>query len=207
MGCVGDEFRKGNGRGAQGVLMKKNKQPVAATNSGMTLVEVMIALSVAAIGMLGFSQAIIAAVALNEANQEEALARAGAQEFLESCQGVTFDEVFARFNLNDLDDPAAGPIFGGSFAVEGLQAQDGDPDGMVGEVQFPTIFLVDNREVLREDVVDAELGSPQDLNGDNVIDDLDHSEDYLLLPIRVSVSWRGRAGPSQIEFRTILSGL
>lgn len=174
---------------------------------GFSIIELMVALSVAAIGMLGFSQAIIAAVVLNESNQEEALARAGAREMLESCQGVDFAEVFARFNASDLDDPVDGLIVSGAFSIDGLQAQDDDPDGMVGEIGFPSLAIGAGGEALREDTVDEGLGTPHDLNGDGVIDFENHAGDYMLLPVRVRVSWRGRGGDSSLEFRTILSGL
>jgi prepilin-type N-terminal cleavage/methylation domain-containing protein len=186
---------------------EKGRSARHAGRGGFTLIELMVALSVAAIGMLGFSQAIIAAVALNESSQEEALARAGACEMLESFKGVPFAEVFSRFNASELDDPLGGLVVSRGFLIEGLSPQEDDNDGFVGEIEFPSIFFEDGSEQLREDVVDAGLSTPRDLNGDNIVDDVDHADDYILIPVRVRVSWRGPGGDASLEFRTILSGL
>lgn len=42
---------------------------------------------------------------------------------------------------------------------------------------------------LREDTVDPNLGMPRDLNGDGVIDGLNHASDYVILPVRIEVKW------------------
>ena len=55
---------------------------------------------------------------------------------------------------------------------------------------------------LREDCIDARLGLPRDLNGDSLVDDCDHSEDYIILPVRVEVSWRGRFGARSFSLYT-----
>lgn len=174
---------------------------------GFSLLEVMVAFSISAIGLLSFSQAIVGAVALKQATAEQALASNAARQLIESCNSVPFEEVYARFNSDPADDPAAGLIVGGKFSVEGLQVRSDDVDGMVGSIEFPGSSLLVGSEQLREDAVDVGLGVPMDLNGDGVIDASDHSGDYLLLPIRVRIEWRGRGGDSKIEFKTILSGL
>ena len=60
---------------------------------------------------------------------------------------------------------------------------------------------------LREDVEDAELSLPRDLNGDAKIDALDHASDYIVLPVRVVVEWNGYAGPRRLEMFTMLADL
>ena len=60
---------------------------------------------------------------------------------------------------------------------------------------------------LREDEIAAELGLPRDLNGDLLIDDQDHSGDYIVLPVIVRVSWTGKAGNRQFEIATMLAKL
>jgi hypothetical protein len=60
---------------------------------------------------------------------------------------------------------------------------------------------------LREDVVDAGLGMPRDLNLDGVIDALDHSGDYRILPVRVLVEWTGMSGNRTHRLETVLSEL
>jgi type II secretory pathway pseudopilin PulG len=58
---------------------------------------------------------------------------------------------------------------------------------------------------LREDYQDEGLGLPRDLNGDSILDSLDHSKDYILLPILIRVKWEGENGPRLFEVYTMLS--
>ena len=51
---------------------------------------------------------------------------------------------------------------------------------------------------------DASLGMPRDLNGDGVIDSEDHAGDYVLLPVKVRVNWRGITGDRSFEVCTVL---
>lgn len=55
---------------------------------------------------------------------------------------------------------------------------------------------------LREDYIDARLGMPRDLNGDSLIDDLDHADDYIVLPVHVQIRWRGDFGPRVYDLYT-----
>ena len=57
---------------------------------------------------------------------------------------------------------------------------------------------------LREDVVDERTGMPRDLNGNNVIDTANHSSDYLILPVRVKIEWKGSSGARRFEIDTQL---
>ena len=118
---------------------------------------------------------------------------------------MPFREVFACYNADPGDDlgltiAARGP----NFTVVGLDVQTGDPDGFCGRVLFPSV-APGGAEELREDFVDAGLNMPRDLNGDGMVDALDHGDDYVLLPVRVRVEWRGISGPRQIELETMLS--
>ena len=92
---------------------------------------------------------------------------------------------------------------GAAFDVDGLEPQDGDADGRVGQILFPVEPLLPG--ILREDLNQAELGTPRDLNNDGAIDALDHALDYVVLPVLVRVDWAGPAGDSRVEFRTIIS--
>jgi hypothetical protein len=92
---------------------------------------------------------------------------------------------------------------GNGFDIPGVTPVAGDPDGLVGEILFPT--LAGAPGVLREDLELPALGLPQDLNGDGNLDGLDHSSDYVLLPVQVRVRWNGSAGPGLLEFETLLA--
>ena len=175
--------------------------------SGFGLIEVMISLSVLTIALLAFGRAILGSIAAGQTQREQGIARDAARQLVERMQAETFSEVFARYNATAVDDPIDGNLFTAGFAVQGLQVQQGDADGLVGRIVFPTTAGVGGGLMLREDIDDNRFGLPRDLNADGVIDALDHSADYRLLPVVVRVEWRGRAGDSFLEFRTYLADL
>lgn len=158
-------------------------------DAGFGLVDFVIAATVLSVGIGAIGVTLATTVSMRKTVRETRLATNAAQSVVESIQGETFAEVFARFNHNPKDDPANGRSPGARFAVTGLNLRPGDADGSVGEVEFPVIGTA-----LREDVVNAELGMPRDLNGDGKIDDQDHSGDYVVLPFRVRVEWTGATG-------------
>jgi hypothetical protein len=138
-------------------------------------------------------------------NHEFPTASEGTRVVLERMRNESFDELFALYNADPSDDPAGpGTAPGHRFAIEGLDPLEGSPDGMVGEVRFPTLEDGGALE-LREDSEDAELGMPRDLNGDSILDDEDHAGDYILLPVCITVDWNGRHGPRHIEFFTMFA--
>lgn len=170
---------------------------------GLTLIEILCAISVLMISVLGFAQAITASARNTQATKERTLAMQGARRMLEEIEANVFAEAFWRYNDFATDDPAgAGTAQGSRFAVPGLNVQQGDADGFVGEVVFPTRPGLPGS--LREDVTDAKLGMPRDLNGDGIIDTANHGGNYRLLPVLVRVRWRGAAGDSIVELRTML---
>ncbi len=74
-------------------------------------------------------------------------------------------------------------------------------------VQFADVFFPGSTEeityFLREDYVNNKLGMPRDLNGDNVVDTLDHGADYVLLPVCIRLEWQGSSGPTTFEIYTM----
>lgn len=158
--------------------------------SAFTLLEILVALTLLVVGVLGFLQVIVGSVRTAETNREQTLAIQAARQMMERLQATPLDQVFATFSGA-----------GSGFAVAGLDPRAGDADGLPGEIRFPEVA-----GALREDLVDPLLGTPRDLNGDGVLDALDHAADYRVLPVLVRVSWRGVAGNSRVELRTLLGG-
>jgi hypothetical protein len=137
---------------------------------------------------------------LEPTNRETEGAQIAAANTLEFLRATPFDQCFALYNADPADDPAgAGTAPGASFAVPGLTARPGDPDGFVGEIVFPEIGAA-----LREDVANRDLGMPRDLNGDGVIDNADHAGDYAILPVRIRLQWTGRNGLRTLELDSML---
>ena len=170
---------------------------------GLTLVEVVCALAVLLIGVLGFSQAVVSALQANVTVRESTLATQAARRQLETIQATGFGQAFAIFNADPTDDPGGiGTSPGAGFAVRGLQAVPGDADGFAGEILFPTAAGAPG--ILRENAGDPALGMPRDLDGDGVVDGVDHADDYQLLPVVVRVTWRGTRGRGRVELKTLL---
>ena len=173
-----------------------------SSSSGFTLLELTVVISVLLIAFLAMSQSLAASMRLNATNRETALATDAVREILEDIQGVEdFSTVFALYNADPGDDPpGSGPAPGSNFAVQGLQAVADDPDGLVGEIVFPTLG-----SQLREDLADDALGMPRDLSGDGRIDDVDHADNYRILPVLVRLRWKGLGNERTFEVKTLVA--
>lgn len=170
--------------------------------AGLSMIEVLVGMTLLTIGLLGYLQVLVGAVATSQLNREQTRALEAAREVMERLQATPRAEIFASFNSEPADDPGGpGTAPGAGFAVNGLDPQRGDADGLPGEIVFPEVA-----GELREDVVDPTLSMPRDLNGDGFIDALDHAADWRSLPVLVRVRWRGRSGDAQIDLRTMLGG-
>lgn len=168
----------------------------------MSLLDVLIAMTILTVAILSLLGLVAASLQLETVNRETTQAVQAARRVIEEISARPFDEVFATYNADPSDDPGgAGSAPAASFAVEGLLPLADDADGLVGEIVFPEVA-----GALREDVVDAALGTPMDLDLDDVIDGADHASDYRVLPIQVRLRWRGRAGASRYEITTMLRG-
>ncbi len=183
------------------------------TRTGMSLLELVVATMIAVVAMVIFSRMAAAIASQRSINRENAIAADATRDLLETMRNEDFGLLFARYNGDPSDDPiATGPAPGPSFDVPGLRAITGDPDGQVGEILFPSIDLsapgagVPSLE-LREDLVDDVLGTPRDLNGDSIVDALDHTDDYYILPLTIQLRWEGRFGEREFVTTTMLCDL
>lgn len=165
----------------------------------MTLTEIVIAMGILAIALLGLVGGIMTAQRTNEASRELTLAMNAAREKEEEMRSRTFSEIYALYNANPADDPGgAGTAPGATFAVQGLLPVAGST--ACGRIVFPE----GSGGFLAENVVDAKLGMPRDLNGDGVVDAGNRSSDYGMLPVRIVIRWRGIYGDAEFEISTIL---
>lgn len=172
---------------------------------GITLIEVMISVVILLVAVGGLMSSVGSALRLGQTNEESSIAQMAARQVAEQIQSVEFREIFATFNADGSDDPG-GPntAAGNNFVVRGLSPMANDADGMVGEILFPTVVKGGGAIELRESVDDAPIGMPRDLNGDGLIDTEDHSDDYVLLPITVRLTWSGVTGRGQTNLRLLL---
>ncbi len=158
----------------------------------LELVVVMAMLTVA-VGL--FSSTLISTARHSRMKREISVASEGARRALEWMRSQSAATLFASFNDSPADDPGGvGSAPGSNFQVPGLNLRDGDADGCVGKILFPCVGTS-----LREDVVDAALGMPRDLNGDAEVDAVGHNGDYLLLPVHVRIEWKGVGGDAAFD--------
>jgi type II secretory pathway pseudopilin PulG len=169
----------------------------------MTLVEVMVAVVILTVSVAMLSSTITATMAHSDDKFERQLAVEAAMNMLERMRAEPFDELFARYNSFAGDDPGgAGTAPGTHFDVPGLDPWSDDADGLVGVVLVPGAG-----PTLIEQGVFQLHGLPRDLNGDLLVDDLDHADDYIILPVHVRVAWQGASGRRTFEMGTMLAHL
>ena len=189
--------------GALTSMTQHRKSPPSKT-AGFTLTEVMLALSILVVAVGGTLGTLNAYVRLDQQTAQKALALRAAEMQLERLQSEPFGELFERYNSDSTDDPAGVlPSPGEHFAVEGLDVQPGDADGFVGQIRFPEDPAAPG--VVREDLVDRELGTPLDLNLDGVVDGADHTFDHVILPVRVEIRWAGPAGLQSVTLDSTIA--
>jgi len=169
------------------------------------MIELTLVISVLLVAFLALSQSLVTSMALTRVNRESALATDGIRRVIEQMQGEkNFDLLFRLYDSDPLDDPGPLPAPGNTFKIEGLEPSPDDPDGIVGEIVFPVIETAGGPE-LHEDIDMPELSMPRDLDGDGLIDSLDHAGNYRLLPVIVRVRWKGISGERTAEARTLIA--
>lgn len=159
----------------------------------MSLVEVAVMLVIVTIALGMFARTMASAKQLDPVATETAIAASAARTTLEEMKNHPFEEIFALYNANPNDDPGGtGTAPGAHFNVPELMPKAGM--AWIGTISFPT-----TQSALREDVTDAMLGMPRDLNADGTIDAADHSADCVLLPIRVRLEWTAKNSKASVR--------
>ena len=165
--------------------------------SGFTLIETLLVLGAVTIAILGVLGAHTASASLNRTNHDSVIAARAIRVRMEEVAAADVTQVVALFDaLTDNDPAGPGTAPGATFAVTNVSA---DSLGRRGTVELPL-----NSGVVREDVVDATLGMPRDLNGDGLIDALDHTTDFKILPVVVRLRWNGVNGDRETLLATVL---
>jgi prepilin-type N-terminal cleavage/methylation domain-containing protein len=155
---------------------------------GLTLVELVVVIAILTVSVAMFAQTISASARLDPVANETMLAAEGARLKLEDMKAVELADLYRLYNANATDDPGGpGTAPGNTFSIEGLSPAT--VGGVVGRIDFPV-----SGKQLREDVADAALGMPRDLDGDGAIDTADHAGDYIVLPVRIRVEWASKTG-------------
>ncbi|MEI6233366.1 MAG: prepilin-type N-terminal cleavage/methylation domain-containing protein [Planctomycetota bacterium] len=151
---------------------------------GMTLIELMVAMSILAIGILGSMSALISISALETANHDDLIAVNISRQKLAEIQTQSFQTIFTFYGPNGAQN---------SFPVTPL------PNG-TGKLVFPT----NAAGALDETINDTDLGMPMDLNSNGSASDTDVSTSYKLLPLRIEISWDSSVGRREFKLNTMM---
>jgi type II secretory pathway pseudopilin PulG len=180
------------------IRMRRNWiDPARSASAGFGLVEVLIAAVLFSTGALALMSVVGYSVQLDTVNHHTAIATEAARQRFEELRGTPLDLVFAAYNADPQDDPGGeGTAPGATFSetIGGLGT-------LSGVIEFPT---GEGGELL-ENVDLPVLGMPRDLNGDGVVDTYNHRDDYLVLPVRVRVTWTGPTGEREFELAGVLT--
>jgi hypothetical protein len=151
---------------------------------GFSIVEMVVVFAIVTIAISMFARTMASSKKLDPVATESTIAASAARTILERMKNHPFEQIFPLYNTVPGDDPGGvGTAPGAFFDVEGLTPIA--PGVKCGTVVFPTR----TGQFLREDVEDALLGMPRDLNADGVIDSQNHANDCLIIPIRIRVEW------------------
>jgi hypothetical protein len=171
---------------------------------GLSLVEVLIALTVLLMGLGGFLRILTASFRLGETSDQLVTAMEAARSIVEELHGEDFTQVFPTYNGATSDNPAGKTSPGDTFQVAGLLPAEADADDTVGEILFPTDPA--NPARLTELASSGFPGMPKDLNLDGDDKDANVTADFKLLPVVIRLRWQSSNGGEQAyEVRTILA--
>ena len=144
---------------------------------GFALLEVMVAIMVMLVALLGLSSLLVWNSRSQETVEQEAIVTNVLRSVAERVRGAPFTACAATYQ---------------DFAF-GIDELDGD-----GTI---TVFLDET-----DNSSDAlSLGLPRDLDGDGAASNTDVSGSYALLPVKISVSWPGRDRTETQDLYLLLS--
>lgn len=178
---------------------------------GLTLIEIMIALSMLAIISMALTTMLVTSANLQQVNKEMDVAMYVAQSAIDSIRAYPdFDKIYVAFNANTGDDPPV-PLASmwspPDFAA--MMLDPTDPAGLRqildgGQVRY---FFPDDGSFLREDMTDPWFdGVDRSIDGDSTADNTNANAVYEMLPVMVRVSWESRIlGDMTTDLRTIIA--
>lgn len=183
---------------------------------GFTLVELMIALAVLALAFMGLIGSILYATRMNAVNRETTAAMRACEQVVETMEGGgAFGEIYARYNGVAADNAfypyGAAPamtfdvLFDGRIVFEPVPAGTqrmffpwpGDPDGRCGRIQFPENPAGTLNETAGPAPPFGLAGNQNDMNNNGSITDANVNATYRMLPVVVTLEWRGVGGANR----------
>lgn len=187
--------------------------------SGFGLIEVMIGLLLLTVALMTHMSGVMSSHRLVSEERERTGALLAAQEIMARLQA---DEdkagLYARLQVHALAARDGGELTAGQVRLDdGRRAFlptmyfsdfQGSPMGQTHVLlDVPLSTPADPEDprahVLREDLADAGFALPSDLDGDGAIDNQPRDDDYLVLPVEMTLRWQPD-GESARELRMTL---
>ena len=145
-------------------------------------------MSIMMIGIVSVISATSQMHSLRKQNRERVLAQNALRSMAERIHATSygFSDEPATWATELLAVYGAGGSFGNTFPVEGLgPPATGAPNGSIQILLDETALDAD---------LGVEVGLPRDLNGDGDDDDEDVTVDARVLPVVLTLRWRGETG-------------
>jgi hypothetical protein len=160
----------------------------------MTLVEVLTALSVLALGVLSALSVTVTSMGADRVNRESSRALDAARDVATMIRDTPLDRIGRTFDADPANDPnGPGTAPGNKIDLPEL--------AISGKATCEIVLPVDATGAVRENLALPTLGMPRDLSGDAVIDAGDHSTDAVLVPYLLRVHWTGVQGDRELVLR------
>jgi type II secretory pathway pseudopilin PulG len=176
--------------------------------AGVTLVELMIALGVIAVALMGLVSVILHTTKSNAVMRENLVAMRAAEQKIEEMRAVDFYSIFTDYTTvsggADLRTP--------TFQVTGLLPVPGAT--VVGKIIFPSdAYPNPGGTQLLENMTSELMGVPQDmdLNGSSVIESGVNLATiggplgaYDMLPVMIQLDWQSIHGRRSLQYRHVI---
>lgn len=160
----------------------------ARARSGFTLVELTVSMTILMIGVVSVVSATSRMHSLRKFNREATIAQNALRSMSERIHAqayrLSLEEAGWAEDLLEVYGP--GGTFGDEFDARGINVVTGEPS--VGTIEIFT------DETLTDVEIGHQLGMPRDLNGDGDAADGDVSGDARILPVLLTLQWRGETG-------------
>lgn len=179
--------------------LSSSRAPIPA-QAGFSVFEVLIGASILAVALLGHTASLFSEQKLSVAERARSAALQAGEQFMERLRS---DDDFAGLygRLLAIQEPPGGTAPSNHVVLRdatfAYPPQVFQPDFVVPTgieslhvaVRVPAAPTAGGPSVFREDLHLANLGLPADVNGDGMIDDQDHADDYRVIPVHVTLRW------------------
>ena len=184
----------------------------------MTLIEVVIALTVLSVGILGLLVSISSSLIATDANREEAIAMNCARAKLSELQLLTlngnFSTIFSTYNSTQtahsvnvatmFSNPTAENNLSDPNASCTVLFPEGGAGGTLVEGSSPSDIFFGLTAAQANN-----MGMPQDIDGNGTLDGIttDKAGTYSILPVCINVSWVSINGNRSVNLYAVLARL